>query len=89
MDTLYTYWDNLTHYKTESVDFWGLMNSTTKLELRLQILDDESIRFPSGPCVESVGTGLPKAKTMDGFGSPNSKQRGLVRCVTITGIYGK
>ena len=30
MDTLDTFWDNITHYKTESVHFWGLMNSTTK-----------------------------------------------------------
>ena len=30
MDTLYTFWDNITHYKTESVHFWGLMNSATK-----------------------------------------------------------
>ena len=30
MDTLYTFWDNITHYKTESVHFWGLMTSATK-----------------------------------------------------------
>ena len=30
MDTLYTFWDNSTHYKTESVHFLGLMNSATK-----------------------------------------------------------
>ena len=30
MDALYTFWDNLTHYKTESVNFLGLMNSATK-----------------------------------------------------------
>ena len=29
-DTLYTFWDNITHYKTESVNFLGLMNSATK-----------------------------------------------------------
>ena len=29
MDTLYTFWDNITHYKTKSVDFL-LMNSATK-----------------------------------------------------------
>ena len=23
MDTLYTFWDNITHYKTESVHIWG------------------------------------------------------------------
>ena len=31
MDTLYTFGDNITHYKTESVHFLGLMNSATKL----------------------------------------------------------
>ena len=34
MDTLYTFWDNTTHYKTDSVSvhFWGLMNSATKVQ---------------------------------------------------------
>ena len=26
----FTFWDNITHYKTESVHFSGLMNSATK-----------------------------------------------------------
>ena len=30
MDTLYTFWGNITHYKTESVYFLGLMNSATR-----------------------------------------------------------
>ena len=29
MDTLYTFGDDTTHYNTESLDFWGLMNSGT------------------------------------------------------------
>ena len=29
VDTLYTFWDNNTHYKTESVHFLGPMNSAT------------------------------------------------------------
>ena len=29
MDTLYTFWDDITHYKTENVYFFGLMNSAT------------------------------------------------------------
>ena len=33
MDTLYTFWDNTTHYKTKSVDFLGLMTSATKKNL--------------------------------------------------------
>ena len=34
MDTLYTFRDNITHYKTESVSFLGLMNSATKTKAR-------------------------------------------------------
>ena len=30
MDTLYTIWENITHCKTKSAHFWGLMNSATK-----------------------------------------------------------
>ena len=30
MDTLYTFWDNIIQYITESVYLWGLMNSATK-----------------------------------------------------------
>ena len=33
MDALYTFWDNITHYKTKSVHFLGLMNSATKFSL--------------------------------------------------------
>ena len=31
MDTLYSFWDHITHYKTESVNFLGFMNSATKV----------------------------------------------------------
>ena len=31
MDTLYTFWVNMTHYKTESAHFLGLRNSATKI----------------------------------------------------------
>ena len=34
MDTLYTFWDNITHYNIKSVHFLGLMNSATKSLLR-------------------------------------------------------
>ena len=30
MDTLCTFWDNITHSKNKSVHFLGLMNSATK-----------------------------------------------------------
>ena len=30
MDTLYTFWDNITHDNTKSVHLGGLMNSATK-----------------------------------------------------------
>ena len=33
MDALYTFWDNMTRYKTKSVHFVGLMNSATKIRL--------------------------------------------------------
>ena len=36
MDTFYTFWDNITHYKTERVHFWGLMNSATKIRVPLR-----------------------------------------------------
>ena len=32
MDTLYTFLENTTHYKTKCVNFSGLMNSATKLK---------------------------------------------------------
>ena len=31
MDTLYTFWDNITHSKNKRVHFLGLMNSATKV----------------------------------------------------------
>ena len=31
MDTLYTFWGDITHYKTESVHFLGRMDPATKL----------------------------------------------------------
>ena len=31
MDTLYTFWDNITHNKTKSLHFLGLVNSATKI----------------------------------------------------------
>ena len=35
MSTLYTSWDSRVSYRTESVDFLGLMNSATKLGFRV------------------------------------------------------
>ena len=35
MDTLYTFWDSITHSKNKSVHFWGLVNSATKLGFRV------------------------------------------------------
>ena len=31
VDTLYTFWDKSTHYKTESVNFWGLWTQQLRL----------------------------------------------------------
>ena len=53
MDTLYTFWDKITHLDTKSVHFWGLMNSATKLVKTLKINPRvESIEkwFASGDC---------------------------------------
>ena len=36
------FWDNCTHYKTESVHFWGLMNSATKLSFQVEGLRAEN-----------------------------------------------
>ena len=41
MDTLYTFWDNISHYKTESVDFLGLIT--------------QQLSFFSESCVVSLG----------------------------------
>ena len=49
MDTLYTFWDNVTHYNINSVHFVGLMNSATKEFL-------PSTRLSVG--LENVGLGL-------------------------------
>ena len=34
MDALYTFRDNITHYRTKSVNFLGLMNSATKFRVQ-------------------------------------------------------
>ena len=38
VDTLCTSWDNITHYKTKSVNFLGLMNSATKVLRWVKVL---------------------------------------------------
>ena len=38
MDTLYTFWDKINHENTESVNFFGRMNSATKK--RTTLVDD-------------------------------------------------
>ena len=37
MDTLCTFGDNMTHYKTENVHFLGLMSSATKGVFRVPL----------------------------------------------------
>ena len=48
MDTLYTFGENITHYKTDSVYFWGLMNSATKITT-YTILGDSIVNGPPNP----------------------------------------
>ena len=54
MDTLYTFWDNITHYETESVHFLGLVNSATKRGKKARLLLPEILK----PYLETV---TPKA----------------------------
>ena len=54
MDTLYTFRDNITHYKTESVNFLGLMNSAT---------------VPKDPSTQIVGFQSPKTIQSMDFGT--------------------
>ena len=57
MDTLYTFWENGTHYKTESVNFLGLMNSATKMGC--QCHDEVSLKN-LGNCLLNGGGGNSK-----------------------------
>ena len=63
MDTLYTFWDDVTHYKTESVHFLGLMNSATKKPVR------HGLSFRMWGDVE-FATYLQKGKYADYFDVP-------------------
>ena len=38
MDTLYTFWDNIAHYKTKSVHIVGPMNSATKVRVPMKVV---------------------------------------------------
>ena len=38
MDTLYTFWENITHDKTKRVDCLGLMDSATAQSLGFRVL---------------------------------------------------
>ena len=56
MDTLYTFGDNITHYKTEGVHCLGLMNSATKYWMTSQPIDldhpgpeADYLQHPEGP----------------------------------------
>ena len=50
MDTLYTFWDIITHYNTESVEFLGLINSATRFKQIIQ-KDDAAAKGPGEmPC---------------------------------------
>ena len=46
MDRLYTFWDNITQYKTESVHFLGLMNSATKILIALELYSLKPPQLP-------------------------------------------
>ena len=55
MSMLYTFWDHVTYYKTESVHFWGLMNSATKRDLLALLLEGVlMVNTPKEVVVESL-----------------------------------
>ena len=41
----FTFWDNITHYKTRSVHFWGLLNSATEAEEGVLVFQLSARRF--------------------------------------------
>ena len=47
MDTLYTFWESITHHKTKSVHFLGLVNSATKERAFAAILDGSVVTWGS------------------------------------------
>ena len=49
MDTLYTFWDNTTHYKTKSVHVFGLMNSATRENRGPEFLEHTRTSIPRVP----------------------------------------
>ena len=51
MDTLYTFWDNITHYKTESVHFLALMNSAPKYIYIMYNIVEYEYRKQENTCV--------------------------------------
>ena len=57
MDTLYTFLDNTTHYKTRSVHFLGLMNSATKMDRGLDSRDGGFPKGPKDPIIRYLGLG--------------------------------
>ena len=53
MDTLYTFWDSITHYRTKSVHFLRLMNSaTTSITLLSKSQKSLSSRQTESPLAE-------------------------------------
>ena len=88
MDTLSTFWDNITHYKTESVHFWGLMNSATKF--RSQMPWVERAGFRRLKCkverfeVQSLGVGCCNPWPLDQSHEPWKSQ-----CVGFEGTLSR
>ena len=60
MDTLYSFWENITHYKTKSIHFLGLMNSATR-KGSIMVPLKGSIRVPlKGSSIKGSFTGIHK-----------------------------
>ena len=55
MDTLYTLWDNIPHYKTESVNFWGLMNSEPSFGI-VEVRKNSTMARTLNPALRTQGS---------------------------------
>ena len=55
VDTLYTLWDNIPHYKTESVNFWGLMNSEPSFGI-VEVRKNSTMARTLNPALRTQGS---------------------------------
>ena len=91
MDTLFTFWDDITHYKAKTVHFWGLMNSATKVIGLLNHREFVVMLFALCPIGMFLGSPSPKSPKApncfssqarrcrkEGVGSSRADRRGFI-----------